>query len=67
MTATNPENQRGAGAGRRPSNQSAQGQKQGSQHHNHAEAREHHLDQTIADSFPASDPPSTDPNPDGDD
>ena len=33
----------------------------------HSEAREHHLDKTIADSFPASDPPSTDPNPDGDD
>ena len=26
--------------------------------------REAALDQTIADSFPASDPPSTDPNPD---
>jgi hypothetical protein len=33
----------------------------------HTEAREHHLDKTIEDSFPASDPPSTDPNPDGDD
>jgi hypothetical protein len=33
----------------------------------HAKAREHHLDKTIEDSFPASDPPSTDPNPDGDD
>lgn len=31
---------------------------------NRAEAREHHLDKTIEDSFPASDP--TDPNPDGD-
>jgi hypothetical protein len=27
--------------------------------------REKNLDQTIADSFPASDPPSTDPNPKG--
>lgn len=30
-----------------------------------AAARERHLDQTIEDSFPASDPPSTDPNPAG--
>lgn len=30
------------------------------------ESREHHLDKTIEDSFPASDPPSTDPNPGGD-
>ena len=28
------------------------------------EEREHNLDQTIADSFPASDPPSTIPDPD---
>ena len=28
--------------------------------------REGSLDQTIADSFPASDPPSSDPNPDDD-
>lgn len=28
------------------------------------EDREHNLDQTIADSFPASDPPSTIPDPD---
>ncbi len=28
--------------------------------------REHGLDKTIEDSFPASDPPSTDPNPDED-
>ena len=28
------------------------------------EEREHGLDQTIADSFPASDPPSTIPDPD---
>jgi hypothetical protein len=27
--------------------------------------RERNLDQTIADSFPASDPPSSDPNPEG--
>ena len=27
--------------------------------------REKNLDQTIADSFPASDPPSSDPNPEG--
>jgi hypothetical protein len=33
----------------------------------HEESRERHLDKTIEDSFPASDPPSTDPNPDGDD
>jgi hypothetical protein len=31
-----------------------------------ADSREHSLDKTIEDSFPASDPPSTDPNPDGD-
>lgn len=31
----------------------------------HASIREHNLDKTIEDSFPASDPPSTDPNPDG--
>lgn len=36
-------------------------------HGDHAQMREHHLDKTIEDSFPASDPPSTDPNPDGDD
>ena len=30
------------------------------------EEREHNLDQTIADSFPASDPPSTIPDPDHD-
>lgn len=30
------------------------------------DSREHHLDKTIEDSFPASDPPSTDPNPGGD-
>lgn len=30
-----------------------------------SEVREHHLDKTIEDSFPASDPPSTDPNPGG--
>ena len=29
------------------------------------ETREKNLDQTIADSFPASDPPSSDPNPEG--
>jgi len=29
--------------------------------------REAGLDETIAESFPASDPPSTIPNPDGDD
>ena len=29
------------------------------------DSREHHLDKTIEDSFPASDPPSTDPNPGG--
>lgn len=28
------------------------------------EEREHNLDKTIADSFPASDPPSTIPDPD---
>jgi hypothetical protein len=28
--------------------------------------REAALDETLADSFPASDPPSTDPNPDND-
>ena len=38
-------------------------------HHNHSEAeerriREAALDLTIQASFPASDPPSTDPNPD---
>ncbi len=27
--------------------------------------REHNLDKTIEDSFPASDPPSSDPNPQG--
>ncbi len=32
----------------------------------HEDSREHHLDKTIEDSFPASDPPSTDPNPGGD-
>lgn len=31
------------------------------------ENREAALDETIADSFPASDPPSTDPNPDNHD
>ena len=31
----------------------------------HEDSREHHLDKTIEDSFPASDQPSTDPNPDG--
>lgn len=30
------------------------------------EEREHNLDQTIADSFPASDPPSSIPDPDHD-
>jgi hypothetical protein len=30
-----------------------------------SDSRERHLDKTIEDSFPASDPPSTDPNPDG--
>lgn len=30
------------------------------------EEREHNLDKTIADSFPASDPPSTIPDPDHD-
>jgi hypothetical protein len=29
--------------------------------------REAALDRTVAESFPASDPPSTDPNPDNDD
>ena len=32
---------------------------------NQSDSRERHLDKTIEDSFPASDPPSTDPNPGG--
>jgi len=41
-------------------------------HHEHTaeeerRIREAALDETIAASFPASDPPSTDPNPDNDD
>ena len=40
--------------------------------HEHTPEEERHireasLDETIADSFPASDPPSTDPNPDNHD
>lgn len=41
-----------------------------SHHHTPAQERrirEAALDETIAESFPASDPPSTDPNPDNDD
>jgi hypothetical protein len=34
---------------------------------NQSDTRERHLDKTIEDSFPASDPPSTDPNPAGKD
>jgi len=48
-----------------PNSAESTAQKAGRQK-DHAESREHHLDQTIEDSFPASDPPSTDPNPDGD-
>ena len=43
---------------------------QSSHHHTPAEERrirEAALDETIAESFPASDPPSSDPNPDNDD
>lgn len=42
----------------------------GVHHHDEAEERRHReaaLDRTIEESFPASDPPSTDPNPDAHD
>jgi len=42
----------------------------GARDHGEAEERRHReaaLDRTIEDSFPASDPPSTDPNPDAHD
>ena len=37
-----------------------------SQHNNEREKRDRTLDQTLADSYPASDPPSTIPDPEED-
>jgi hypothetical protein len=60
MTATNPQNERMTDQNREQTRDA------GPQTDQHQDARERHLDKTIADSFPASDPPSSDPNPDGD-
>jgi hypothetical protein len=57
MSADNIEKRRNAAES---ATQKAGGQK------DHADSRECNLDKTLEDSFPASDPLSTDPNPDGD-